>query len=403
MNTPINNEEILNIENKYPSKKETLLKNKRAKKKTYNILSNIKNPPISHFNIDSHFIFSEKDFIDYFKKIHNKNFIKLNSDELSFLSEKIDEIKILTNINEINDFILIDEKIGNLLKNFKPISNKEDEVTEFIENKIINSKNRADISCRKLSSLYLQEKGKFVCKSTINKIIKNKLNYHYIKTCKKSNFLQTHLGIFSSLGFIKLVIKSLKIGYDLIYVDESTIKFNNNNYKCWRKYWEQIYFGQNNKGKINLLLAVSKDEIIHYELTNQNTNSEIFLNYIKNLNKKLKKDESKKYIIIMDNCTIHKCDELIKYYKDEKINVIFNVKYCSYFNGVELCFRAIKKRLANKVIETQESLITELNLIFEDKKIKETLIKNYKETLEQYKRYAQEKIEENLNNFEIEI
>ena len=72
--------------------------------------------------------------------------------------------------------------------------------------------------------------------------MKNKLGLHYNKTCKKSSFLNTQEGIFSCLTFIKIMIKSLILCFELILVDESTFKFNKSNLKCWRKYDEQIYF-----------------------------------------------------------------------------------------------------------------------------------------------------------------
>ena len=366
---------------RYPLNKNKFIGKKTIKTKNYNILSNIQNPSISHFNINSHFIYSEKDFIEYFNTLNNKNLVKLNQDERKNLSNKIKEITLISNIDGINDFIEIDEILNNKINSFKLKNNKTDEVIDFIKSKIINSNNRANISCRKLCALYLQEKGRFVCKSTIHNIIKNKLGYHYLKTCKKSNFLKTDLGIFSCLTFIKIIYKSLVNGFDLIFVDESTVRLNNSSFKCWRHYSEQIYFGKNNSGKINLILSVTKNEIFHYQLIEENTNSTIFLNFMKSLNDKIKKMKEKNYILIMDNCTIHKSEDLIKYYKDEKINIIFNVQYCSFFNCVELCFRALKKALSYKLLENKDDIRKEIDNFFKKDEIKSTLLKNYNETL----------------------
>lgn len=387
---------------KYPLKNQTFSGKKRKKKKYLNLLSSIQNPSISHFNIDSHIIYSEYDFINYFNSLSNKNFVKLNSVEIDYLKEITNENKILYIINEKNDFIEIDENINNKLKNFKTINNKEDEITNFIKYKIINSENRASISCRKLSAIYLQEKGRFISKSTVHNIIKNKLGFHYLKTCKKSNFLNTDEGIFCCLAFIKVIYKSLIAGFELIFLDESTVKVNNSNFKCWRYCTEEIYFGKSNKSKINLLLAVTKNEIFHYELTCENTNSEKFLNFMKSLNDKLKNKKDKKYLIIMDNCTVHKTEDLIKYYKEEKINILFNVQYCSFFNCVELCFRALKKKLYNKLMETKEEVINEIKIFFDKEETKTTLIKNYNETLKQYISYSKEKKNININNLKLE-
>ena len=54
--------------------------------------------------------------------------------------------------------------------------------------------------------------------------MKNKLDLHYIKTCKKSNFFNTDQGVFSWLTFIRILINSLNLRFVLIFVDESTFK-----------------------------------------------------------------------------------------------------------------------------------------------------------------------------------
>ena len=347
--------------------------------------------------------------MEYYTLNQNRNLIKLNKNDLDFLKNKINEINLISNIDEINDYIELDEEITQKLIKFKPLNNSEDEVTKFIMDKIRSSENRDNISCRKLSALYLKETGKFICKSSIHKLMKNKLGLHYLKTCKKSNFLNTDKGIlntdkgiFSCFSFIKILIKSLILGFELIFVDESTFKLNKSNFKCWRKYDEQIFFGKSNKDKINLILAVTKDEIFHFEMKNENINASMFLDFMKALSEKIKTKKDKKYMIILDNCTVHKTEELIKFYIDEKLNILFNVQYCSYFNSVELCFRALKKFLYYKFYETKEELVKELLIIINKEELKKTLIKNFRETLEEYLRFTNNHKYNNINNFEIE-
>ena len=98
----------------------------------------------------------------------------------------------------------------------------------------------------------------------------------------------------------------MKLGFRLIFLDESKIETTNNHYRCWRYKNEAIYFGNKNIEKDNLLLAIGVDKVIHYSLTQENTNSEIFLEFMKGLSKKLKLDQTNKYILIMDNLPSHK-------------------------------------------------------------------------------------------------
>ena len=222
-NSPINKNDKLS--KKYIIES-SIKKNKKRKKKNNKIVNFIKNHSITHLNIDSNFIYSEEDFLEYYKLIQNKNPIKLNNEEINFLANKIEEINIVSNLDKINDFIELEEEICQKIINFKQENNKEDEVIKFLKEKIFNSKNRDNISCRKLSALYLKETGKFICKSTIHKLIKNKLGLHYVQTCKKSNFLNTDEGKYSCFAFIKILIKALILGFELIFVDESTLKLN---------------------------------------------------------------------------------------------------------------------------------------------------------------------------------
>ena len=68
-----------------------------------------------------------------------------------------------------------------------------------------------------------------------------------------------------------------------------------------------------------------------------------FLNYIKILSNKIKEKNISSYVIVLDNYLSHKTNLLIKYYCDNKINILFNIPYLSKFNSVELCFRNFKK------------------------------------------------------------
>jgi len=50
------------------------------------------------------------------------------------------------------------------------------------------------------------------------------------------------------------------------------------------------------------------------EMNEQNTNSKIYLNFLKNLCIDLKKDNNRSYVIILDNLKLHKTKEIISYF-----------------------------------------------------------------------------------------
>lgn len=98
----------------------------------------------------------------------------------------------------------------------------------------------------------------------------------------------------------------------------------------------------------------------------------------------------------MDNARFHKGDEMIKYYKSNGIKIIFNVPYESNFDSVELSFRYIKNILYKRVI--LKKVINDIKDILESSKFIDSLLFQYKETLERYIYYHSNYSNENLND-----
>ena len=65
----------------------------------------------------------------------------------------------------------------------------------------------------------------------IPNIIKQKLDYKFLKTTYKNNDLKTDNGIILILIFIKLKSRILKLGFEIIFLDESKISINSH-FKC---------------------------------------------------------------------------------------------------------------------------------------------------------------------------
>ena len=169
----------------------------------------IKNPKISFINLNSHFIYSEDDFKLQIEKLKNKNLIKLSKKEEDFLKQTINEIALFNSLNKNEFFVEINMEMYKKISNFHNNNSTGNELTNYIKQKIETNKNRIGISCRKLATSYLKDTGKYVGKSTVQKIIRHKLGYRYLKTVKKSNYLITDPGISSCLVFIKVIIKAL--------------------------------------------------------------------------------------------------------------------------------------------------------------------------------------------------
>lgn len=379
-----------------------LLNTKTNRKRlNHNIQNCVDNPLISRITRDSFFIFDQNDFIKYYKNLKNKNLLKPSKDDILVLKNIVSDLSVKNNTLKGKEFISLDEDIFNKINNFKAEPKHCSEIISFIKAKIEESKNRTNISCKKLSKEYYIKTGKYVGKSTIHNILKIDLGLRYLKTIPKNNFLQREQGILDCLCYIKTFIKCVKLGFQPLFLDESKIEIMNNHYRCWREKSETIYFGDAIKNKKNLILAVGQDEAIHYKLTEENTNTEVFLQFLKELKVQMDKKKNNQYFIIMDNLPTHKDTRIIQYLDESKMNVLFNVPYYSQFNSIELTFKALKRKIYSHLYESFEQVDKEINNFLEDKAIKITLLGNYIETLNQYITYIEKNNYININGFKI--
>ena len=310
-------------------------------------------------------------------------------------------LKIIQNYDEIDEpLINIEDCIYEILKNYNSGKKELSNMAKFLLKRINESDNRASLSCRKLAKDYQTITGNKVGKSTVNNILRKELGLKYLKTTFKNNYLNREPGILDCLCFIKIIQKCMKLGFRLIFLDESKIETTNNHYRCWRYKNETIYFGNKKNEKSNLLLAIEEDKVIHYSLTQENTNSEIFLEFMKELVKKLKLHQTNKYILIMDNLSSHKKGNVIKFFVDEKLNVLFNAPYNSVFNSVELSFRSIKKITYSKLYQSIEEVKKDIINYLESDEISQIIKKYINETLMKYIAYSERNKYVNLNNFD---
>lgn len=379
----------------------TLFKSKKKAKLTH---KKLKFPLFTHINLDSHFIYDENNSIQYFETTKNKNLIKLTEEETSILKNIIQDIntqKLLSNAKE--NLIEIPEELAKKINDFiiKPIK-EHNELSDFIQGIMIDQRNRQNISCRKLAALYEEKYKKKISKSTVHRILRKKLNLRYLKTTYKNRKIQTDKNRFYSLYFIKVFVKLIKLGFETIFIDESKFELMNNHFRCWRKNNEQIYFGPNNNKKNNILLAIDKSNVIYYKMFEENNNSNNFIKFLEELKSEIEKKKIEKYVLILDNCTIHKTQNIINFFVNNKINALFTPAYQSTFTPIELAFRAIKKITYSKIYIKIDDVINEIDGILKDEKIKKTLLYNYKETLSEYLSYIDINNNINLNNLNIE-
>lgn len=100
----------------------------------------------------------------------------------------------------------------------------------------------------------------------------------------------------------------------------------------------------------------------------------------------------------MDNLSCHKTEKLIRFYKENNINIIYNSPYLSQWNAIELTFRAIKKIYYKKLFSSSLELKNYIEEIINGEELSKTLILNYNETLKEYRKFIIENKDVNLNS-----
>ena len=134
-----------------------------------------------------------------------------------------------------NWFFKIPESILIVLNNFSKIKEISEPLTVFIKQQFELSTERNCLSCRKLSNLYKEKTGKNVSRTTINKIIKEKLGYRFLKSNPKDNNVNDYDHILMSFTFIKIIVRCVNLGFNVLFCDETGLSNKNNNFYSWRK------------------------------------------------------------------------------------------------------------------------------------------------------------------------
>ena len=357
-----------------------------------------KNPNISHFDLNSSFIYESKLSYFYYNKLSNKNLMKPKDDTINLLKLSINSLKENEKKDKKESTIKIPypfwEYFEEMEKRPKILSKREKAINELVSqgNKNLN------ISCRRITQKYNENfPDDHISKSTVYRILTNKLEYCFRKTSIKNEVLLSKNSIRQVYFVLKILLRCMKLNFEIIFLDESNFSTNNNNFKTWRHENDLIYHKIKKIDKINLLLAVSSNKIINYKMTSENTNSKIFLQFMEELVVKIKPEEKKKYLIFMDNLSIHLTRSLFEFYQKEKLKILFNVPYLSPFNMVELCFRQMKRETYTHLYSSIEELKNDISSILSSDKLRTELKYLYRETLEKYLIFINNYKDFNLN------
>ena len=289
-----------------------------------------------------------------------------------------------------------------LLENIKIITPKKDINAQIVEEILAERNNGDEISLKKIKQEFDKKASirniKLIQKSSINNIMKNILGYKFLKTTVKNSKLAEQNSIRDSFFFLKIILRALSMGLEIIFIDESGFFTQNNHFRCWRKNSQEIYNHIKDNKKVNLIMAVNSYKICHYKLNDNSTTSHEFKKFMEELISKLTEEEKKKSIFVLDNLTSHLTEEMFSFYNKNNLKILFNIPYKSNFNMIELAFRNIKNLTYKKLYSKIENLKHDIKTIIEGDLIKSSLAKLFKETLKEYQNFINVNLEYNLEN-----
>lgn len=370
-------------------------KRNKGKRTTNNLPFNLLN-----FNISHYYLFIITKYTNFIKDIFDLNDIKIKDEEIAIIKKEIEKCNQEKKVNEnkisieiLPEFFLSINEIKKFELGNSDYALKIKYILDSLQKKKLN------ITLKKISKEYLSLYGNTISISTVSRILKNHLKMNYLRTCLKNPKLEEYNYIFMALSYIRIFYRSIKLGSNIIFLDETGFLLQNNNYHTWRINDEQIYAGPKSKQKerLNLILAISRKRVIHKEFRKDSVNSEIFLNFLEEIYDNLKQDEKTNSILIMDNATYHLTGEIINFFKDKKIKGLTICPYKSEFNMAELVFRYIKNIIYKNIYENMKDLEDDVTKILNSQKLEYSLINLYRETLQQYLIFSQNHNDLDLN------
>lgn len=178
-----------------------------------------------------------------------------------------------------------------------------------------------------------------VSNNTITKLFKilnltrKKVKFHIIKDLEYLKKLEKERVIFIDK------IKNLYFN-KIIFIDESGFNVSATD-KGLSVKGEKINIPKKNlKSKnLSLLMAITKDEILNYDIYESSINKQSFYDFIKKIITNLKEDG---YTFVFDNVSFHKNKEVLSLITDSNNNYLFTPPYSPNLNPIENTFGIIK-------------------------------------------------------------
>ena len=223
---------------------------------------------IFNFNKDSFFILDLrlKNYNSLCRRINDLSELTRNDEEISVFDKVLYEYQNSDNfIAQSNEKKILPE-YQDALQKFNPGNcNLKDNFKIILD--IIKSYNKKEnITINSIRRKYKKKTNKVMGRSTIYYIMKNKLNFRYLKTLPKTSKLTEKSSKIRTFVFIKIIARALALKMKVIFLDESNFQLENNNLRVWRHPDETPYFKALKRGRKNIIMAITDERILLYKI-----------------------------------------------------------------------------------------------------------------------------------------
>lgn len=303
---------------------------------------------------------------------YNTNLSKQNIAKIFNISQKTlyNWRKECENSDLLNKSVLeIKNKLieqNNIKNKTKYKSKLTDDVKEYIK-KYIDK--RITINIKKLLSNLRKKFDISIKKSTLYGWISN-IGYSY-KNVNKKNMINCNKRK-KKIRELKQKVQNLETNKTIISMDESHFRINEIPNKGWGPVGKKIYKNKYNKQRkgCSLLLGISKNKVYGYMIKDKAINGNDFTQFVK-------EHHEKDNVYLIDNASIHRCEQFKEFVKENNIEVIYNIPYNPETNPIEHCFFPLKNEIKKRNITTYKKL---KNIL--EKLIKKTNVENFKNYFE---------------------
>jgi len=214
-------------------------------------------------------------------------------------------------------------------------------MTSFVEGLLKNNK---FISIKDIRNKINKKFNKLLSLSFIHTFISKTLKFSYKKINNKL-FNKSLLSLKSKQRKFTKNIKKIPIN-NIISIDETYIYTNYTKNYGWSKIGTNLqHYKKSNPIKYSILMAISNNKIIDYEIHKVNINKVIFNDFMDKLNKKFTNYYFFLFLSeIEDNVSFHK-SQLLNDHITNGNKLLFIPPYSSEFNPIEMVFSQMKRNL----------------------------------------------------------